>query len=151
MSRVADSPGARIDRSWATLGLAVGDLLLIAVFVVAGELRHGYGLLAHPERVLGTAIPFFIGWVVVSILIGVYRRSVYTVPRTAALRTALAWVGAALVGQALRATELFHGTFAPAFLLVSLGVGLVLLVPWRAVAALWPTITAFFGRRGQSA
>lgn len=144
MSRVVDSPGARIDRSWATLGLVVGDLVLIAVFVVAGELRHGYGLPAHPERVLGTAIPFFIGWVVMSVVVGVYRRSVYTVPRTAALRTALAWVGAALVGQALRATELFHGAFAPAFLLVSLGVGLVLLVPWRA-------IVAFFGRRRQTA
>ena len=151
MSRVADSLGARIDRSPATLGLAVCDLALIAVFVVAGELQHGYDLLAQPGRVLGTALPFFIGWAVVSVFAGVYTRSVYRRPRTAALRTALAWIGATLIGQALRATALFHGEFAPAFLLVSLGVGLVLLVPWRTVVAFWPTIAAFLDRRGQSA
>ena len=37
--------------------------------------------------------------------------------------------------EALRATSLFHGNFALAFVLVSLGVGLVLLVPWRAAVA----------------
>ena len=144
------SLGARIDGSSRTLGLAVGDLALIAVFVIAGELRHGYHLLGHPERVVGTLIPFLIGWVVVSVLAGVYSRSVYRNPLSAAPRTALAWIGATLIGLALRTTSFFHGEVPLPFALVSFGVGLVLLVPWRTIVAFWPTIAAFFGR-GQSA
>ena len=137
MSNAVGSLGGRIDVSGTTLGLAVGDLVLIGLFVVAGELQHGYSLTAQPGRIVGTALPFVIGWVVASVLAGVYTPAVYRAPRSAVVRTALAWVGAALVGQALRATALFHGDFALAFVLVSLGVGLVLLVPWRvAVAAL---------------
>ena len=135
MSNAVGSLGGRVDVSGTTLGLAVGDLVLIGLFVVAGELQHGYSLTAQPGRVVGTALPFVVGWVVTSVLAGVYTPSVYRVPRTAVLRTVAAWVGAALVGQALRATSLFHGDFALAFVLVSLGVGLVLLVPWRAAVA----------------
>ncbi len=139
MSSAVASIRARIDVSLATLALAFGDLALIALFVVLGELQHGYDILTEMGRVVGTAIPFFIGWVLVSVLVGVYAPAVYRVPRKAVLRTALAWVGAALVGQALRATSLFHGDFAPAFVLVSIGVGLFLLLPWRAVVAVLST------------
>jgi hypothetical protein len=129
------SSRSRINASPGTLLLALGDVVLIALFIVLGELQHGYDLLAEAGRVVGTAIPFFLGWALTSVLAGVYAPTVYRSVRTAVSRTALAWVGAALIGQALRATTLFNGGFAVAFVLVSIGVGLVLLVPWRASVA----------------
>jgi hypothetical protein len=123
---------ARIDISPRTLAVALGDVALIGLFVAIGELQHGYDLLAQPGRVVGTALPFLIGWGVAAVLAGVYAPSVYRSLRSAVARTALAWTGGALIGQALRATSVFHGDFAVTFMLVSLGVGLVLLVPWRA-------------------
>ncbi|EMA53279.1 MULTISPECIES: DUF3054 domain-containing protein [Halococcus] len=135
MSSAVASLRARTDSSPRTLALAVGDLLLISLFVVLGELQHGYDLVADAPRVVGTALPFFLGWALVSILAGVYAPSTSRSVGTAVRRTALAWIGAALIGQALRATPVFPGGFAIAFVLVSLGVGLVLLVPWRAAVA----------------
>ena len=135
MSSAVASLRARTDRSPRTLGVALGDLLLIGLFVVLGELQHGYDLVADAPRVVGTALPFLVGWALVSILAGVYAPVVHRSVGTAAGRTALAWTGAALVGQALRATSVFPGGFARAFVLVSIGAGLALLVPWRAAVA----------------
>ena len=131
MSAVA-SLRTHVDASPRTLAVALGDVALIVLFVALGELQHGYDLLAQPGRVVGTALPFLIGWAVASVPAGVYAPEIYRSLRTAVTRTALAWVGAVLVGQALRATAIFHGDFAVTFMLVSLGVGLALLVPWRA-------------------
>lgn len=126
---------ARFDPSRATAILVAGDVVLIALFVLAGEIRHGFGPTEYPLRVLGTLLQFLIGWFAVAFLAGVYTREVRLDVRTAALRTAAAWVLAALVGQALRATDLFHGNAAPAFVAVTVAVGLVLLVPWRVAVA----------------
>ncbi len=130
MSAVVSPP--HVDTSPRTLAAAIGDVALILLFIALGELQHGYGLLAQPGRVVGTALPFLIGWGVASVLVGVYAPQTYRSLRRSVVRTALAWVGAVLVGLALRATSIFHGDFAVTFMLVSLGVGLVLLVPWRA-------------------
>ena len=135
MSTSTAAPRGRIDRSPTTLALALGDLLLIAVFVVAGEFSHGVSLFEQPWIVLDTAIPFYVGWVLVAPLAGVYGTRARASPRRAALLTAGAWTGAALVGQLLRATDLFHGDWAVAFVLVSIGVGLALLVPWRVAVS----------------
>lgn len=140
MSSAVASLRTRIDASPGTFALAVGDLALITLFVVLGELQHGYSLAANAGRVIGTAVPFFVGWVLVSVPAGVYAPDSRQSVRRAVIRTALAWTGAALIGQALRATPLFHGGFALPFVLVSLGVGLVLLVPWRV------TVTALSAR-----
>ena len=115
--------------------LALGDLSLIAVFVVVGEFSHGVSLFDQPGVVLDTAIPFYIGWVLVAPLAGAYGLRVRESPRQAALITGGAWTGAALVGQALRATALFHGGFAVPFVVVSIVVGVALLVPWRVAVS----------------
>lgn len=135
MSSAVASLRSRVDASPGTLALVLGDVALISLFVVLGELQHGYDLLADADRVVGTAIPFLVGWGLASVLAGVYAPAVSHSVRYAVTRTALAWVGAALVGQLLRATPLFHGQFALPFVLVSLGVGLLLLVPWRGAVA----------------
>lgn len=124
----------RPEFSPTTVGLLVGDVVLITLFVVLGELQH-YDPELVPVRTPGTLAPFLIGWVLAALLAGVYARTVRGDVRTAVGRTALAWLGAVAVGQSLRATVLFPGDASPAFVAVSVAVGLALLLPWRAVAA----------------
>lgn len=131
MSDIVTSLKNRVNYPLETLVLALGDFALISVFIILGELQHGYNPLIEIDRVVGTALPFLIGWALTSVLTGVYMPAVYRSVRSVATRTTLAWVGAVLIGQALRATSLFPGGFALAFVLVSLGIGLALLVPWR--------------------
>lgn len=123
----------RPDVSATTAGLFVVDVALIALFVVLGELQHNPG--AVVERTPGTLVPFLIGWVLAALLAGIYTQPVLGDLRTAVVRTGLAWVGAVVVGQGLRATAVFPGDADPAFVAVSFGMGLALLLPWRAVVA----------------
>lgn len=124
----------RPEFSSTTVGLLVGDVVLITLFVVLGELRH-YAPELVPMRTPGTLAPFLVGWVLAALLAGVYARAVRADVRTAVVRTALAWVGAVAVGQSLRATASFPGAASPAFVAVSVVVGFAFLLPWRAVAA----------------
>ncbi|WP_254537959.1 DUF3054 domain-containing protein [Halomarina litorea] len=135
MSTSTATLGGRIDPSPTTLKVALGDVLLIAVFIVVGEFSHGVSVLERPLWVLGTAIPFYVGWALVAPLVGVYGRRAREQPWLAALLTAGAWTGAALVGQLLRGTDLFHGNLALPFVVVSIAVGLALLVPWRVAVS----------------
>ncbi|WP_254543928.1 DUF3054 domain-containing protein [Halomarina pelagica] len=137
MSTTTATLRGRIDPSLATLGLAVGDLLLVGAFVVLGEVSHfdAAFVLANPGYVLGTYLPFALGWLVVAPLVGAYGRAARSTARSAAVYAAGSWFGAVVVGQALRATALFHGEFAATFFLVSLGVGLALLLPWRVAVS----------------
>lgn len=122
----------RPDVSATTAGLLIGDVAFITLFVVLGEFQHNPGAIV--ERTPGSLIPFLVGWMLAALLAGVYSWPVLTDPRTAVVRTGLAWVGAVVVGQGLRAMAVFPGEADPVFVAVSLGVGLVLLLPWRAVA-----------------
>ncbi len=125
----------RVDRSATSLAVAVGDAALIGLFVLAGELSHYTVdfLLANPDRIVGTALPFYIGWAVAAPALGAYSRAARETPLRAALIAGGAWIVAALIGQGLRSTAVFPGGFAVTFVFVSIGVGLVLLVPWRTV------------------
>lgn len=123
----------RVERSWTTLLLAGGDLVAIAAFVLAGELRH-YEQATALARAPETALPFVVGWAIVGTLAGVYARSGRSSLVDAVGRTAAGWLGAAVVGQLLRATPYLHGEFSPAFALVSVLVPGGMLVAWRTVA-----------------
>lgn len=124
----------RPDLSPVTAGLVLGDVALIGLFVALGVVRH-YSVGLLPARLPGAVTPFLVGWLLASLLAGVYAPAVRRDRRRAVARTALAWVGAVAVGQSLRATSYFAGDAAPAFVVVSLVVGLALLVPWRAAVA----------------
>jgi hypothetical protein len=126
----------RIDLSSTSLGLAIGDAILIGLFIVSGEIRHGVDPITQTGVVIDTALPFYIGWIIASLALGAYSRAARETLKRAALTAVGTWIVAALIGQGLRATSLFHGGFEIAFVLVSIGVGLVLLVPWR-VAVSW--------------
>ena len=126
-SRVALSPGSA--------KIALVDIALIAVFVLVGELNHGISPVESPLRVLGTFAPFLIGWVVMSVLVGAYRLRAFRSAKAAASAAGATWISAALLGQLLRSTALFHGDLTLAFTIVSILVGLALLVPWRVLVA----------------
>jgi hypothetical protein len=127
--------GGRVELTSLSAALAAVDVLLVLTFVVLGEFSHyGVTVIAF-ARTPGTAAPFLLGWLVLAPLAGVYGPAGLRSARSAVTRTAAAWVGTVVVAQSLRATAVFPGDLAPAFVLVSLAVGLVLLLPWRLLAA----------------
>lgn len=134
-------PGFAADRT--TLLTLVGDLLCIALFAAAGAMQHPEGAALY-LRVPEIAAPFVLGWLVVGTLVGVFRSDLGT-RRSAAARAAVAWLGADLVGQALRATAFVPGGADPAFFVVSLVVGGTLLAGWRALV-----VGAVPGRGGRA-
>ena len=119
----------RVDPAPLTAVAAAGDLVCIGLFVGVGStVGHSIG---HPVRIAITFSTFAVAWGVVSLLAGVHAAETRRSLRATAGRTALAWVlGAALV-QGMRWTAEVPGNPASAFYLVSVGVGLALLVPWR--------------------
>lgn len=123
---------SRFDPSPRTLVLAAGDLLVIAVFVSIGELQHAQ---TDPLRAGMTLLSFLIGWGVGATLLGAYSPRATRSARPALAATAGAWILADVIAQGLRATSVFPGDAALTFALVALLFGLLLLLPWRAVAA----------------
>jgi len=119
----------RIDPAPLTAVAAAGDLVCIGLFVGIGStVGHSIG---DPVRIAITFSTFAVGWGIVSLLAGVHAAETRRSLRATAGRTALAWVvGAALV-QGMRWTAEVPGNPALSFYLVSVGVGLALLVPWR--------------------
>jgi len=135
MSNAVGSLRSQIALSPRNVKVALVDVALIAVFVLVGEVNHGISPLESPLRVLGTFAPFLVGWVVVSVLLGTYRSRAFRSAKAAASVAGAAWISAALLGQLLRGTALFHGDLTLAFTIVSILVGLALLVPWRVLVA----------------
>jgi len=126
---------SRVNRSPATLLLAVGDLLVLVGFLVVGELSHGVNPVESPLVVADTVAPFLLGWVVAALAVGAYAPGATQTVRTAVLRAASAWVGAAAIGLALRATTLFHGGSPLSFVLVVTGIGVVCFAAWRGAVS----------------
>ena len=126
---------SRVDSSPLVLGLAVGDLLALSTFVVAGAQSHGERPFAHPEVVLGALAPFLLAWWAASLVGGLYTKDAVLGPRRALSWALPAWVVTVVIGQALRATPLFRGGFAVTFVLVTLVVGGTLVVGWRILLA----------------
>jgi len=127
--------GGRVDLAAVTALVALGDLTCIGAFVVAGEVSHNVDPVASPVYVAETAVPFLVGWALVAVLGGLYAADARRSWRRAVGLTVPAWAAAALVAQAVRATPYVHGGAALPFYLVSVGVGLALLVPWRAATS----------------
>jgi hypothetical protein len=136
MSTTTTALRGRVDISLTSFGIAIGDLILIGLFILSGEISHGVDLIAQAGQVIDTAFPFYLGWIIASLAFGAYSHTARETPKRAALTAGGTWIVAVLIGQGLRATSLFHGDFAVTFALVSIGVGIVLLVPWRIVVSL---------------
>jgi hypothetical protein len=126
--------GGRLELSGRTARAAAVDAVCIALFILAGELRHGIAPLEQPLVVVDTAIPFYTGWLLAALAAGAYAPGSRATPRRAVLFALLPWTAAVAIAQALRATALFHGNADPAFAAVSLLVGGSLLAGWRLLA-----------------
>ena len=112
----------------AALPLAVGDLVAILGVLAIGMLQHGT---LTPERAVGVAAPFLIGWGVAATIIGAYSAAAAESAKAAIPLAVRAWVVAALVGFGLRATAVFPGGLAVAFVLITLVLTGVLLGAFR--------------------
>ncbi|MHC3380152.1 DUF3054 domain-containing protein [Haloarcula sp. H-GB5] len=126
----------RIELSTRTALLAVGDLLAIAVFVGVGEVTHGINPILNPGRFAGTLTPFYVGWLLVAGLGGLYTAGATATIRAALGRTIVGWVLAVGIAQGLRSTAVFPGSAALTFALVSVFVGGTLLLLWRSAVAI---------------
>lgn len=135
MERYGLSVRPGIDRSPRTLGVVAGDLAAIVLVLSAGMLRHGVNPLARPGHAAAVVAPFVLGWVLAAPAAGAYAREAREDLRASVGTAAVAWVVAAPVGAALRATPPLPGRSPPTFVLVVAGVGLAALVAWRAALA----------------
>ncbi|MFC4544625.1 DUF3054 domain-containing protein [Halosolutus amylolyticus] len=125
--------------------LAVADALVVTAFVAVGLHSHGMAPWEFPAHTVRTATPFVIGWATVAALVGAYRGRVLESARRTVAVVGLAWIGASLLGGAIRATSLFPGGAPPSFLLVNAVLGLGFVLPWRL--AVTGTIRGWRGRR----
>lgn len=132
----AETPASRRVAPWRTLGLIAGDAISFLVFAEMGRNQHsetsGLGALG---AVAMTALPFALGWFLVSPWVGAYRRSLTTTFPRMLSRTELAWLASypvALIARVLLAPDhQMPWTFA----LVILIANALLLGLWRSVFA----------------
>lgn len=121
----------RVDAgSWP---LAVGDVLVIALLLTFGTVQHnGIAFVrSNPVYLAGTLAPFLVGWLLVSPLAGAYSPGAAESAKGAIPLGLRAWIGADVVGVALRASPLFHGGFATTFAIVTFVVVGGGLTAWR--------------------
>lgn len=130
-SMSTDPLGGRLAVDRHTLELATGDVAMIALFVLLGELRHGGSLLAG----VVTFGQFGLSWAVAAVLAGAYAADALSTPGQAVLRALGAWVVAALVVQLVRVLLEPGSAVQPTFVLVSIGFGGLFIGLWRFVAA----------------
>ncbi|WP_135828524.1 DUF3054 domain-containing protein [Halorussus halobius] len=135
MSNVDGRLGSRVAATPGAARLALGDLLVILGFLMVGELNHGVDPVASPLVVADTVAPFLAGWVVGALVFRSYAPGATRTVRSAVFRAAGAWVLAAAIGLALRATPYFHGNSPASFAMVVTSVGVASLSTWRAAVA----------------
>lgn len=119
----------------ATALVALGDVVLIVLLMAGGLLAHAVDPLADLRYTMRTALPFVIGWAIAAPTLGAYSRlGMKRVSHTVVVVVA-AWTAAAVLGAALRASTFFPGDAPTIFVLVTVGTGLLVLLPWRV--AVW--------------
>lgn len=111
--------------------LLIGDIAALLVFSLSGQRSHNMAITLG--GVLETALPFIIGWIIISILFGLYRKHNYSTFGTMFKRFLLVWVLAIPLGWFLRGL-LFGKGYPWVFLIVSLISTFVIFLIWRAIA-----------------
>lgn len=120
----------RIDSTQLMGGVALGDLVAITLFVVVGQYQHGGAPLARPAGVFEAAAPFYVAWVLVALVAGLYTRDATVSPRRGASWSIPAWIVTVPIALALRAVA-FPGNASLVFAAVSMLFGGILVVGWR--------------------
>ncbi|MFB6243713.1 MAG: DUF3054 domain-containing protein [Halobaculum sp.] len=136
MATASEFLDRRVDRG--TLPLAVGDVLVILLFLYAGTLQHATTVFppttASLLHLAEVAVPFLLGWVLVAVPVGAYSPGAGESAKASVPLAVRSWVGAAVIGLALRATPFLTGGVELTFAGVILVVGAVSLGLFRAVA-----------------
>ena len=127
-------PSKEIPYKQAVILLAIGDLLCFLIFVAFGRRSHGEasGFAAIPQIIV-TALPFIVGWFLVSPFVGAFRHKIMAQPRSMVIRAAVAWLLAWPVALLLRVIFMDHGVPPLSFAFVVLLFNMLLLLIWR-----WP-------------
>ena len=126
---------------WRIAALVAGDAISFLVFAGVGRNTHGEvsGLGALGQVAL-TALPFAVGWFLVSPWVGAYRRAATTGLRRMLARTELAWLASYPVALILRFVFAPDPSLTPtqiiSFALVILFANALFLGVWRAAFAL---------------
>jgi len=119
------------DRSFPWILLA-GDVLVLFVFVVAGQREHELTNANNP--LLGSLLTtgeFAVAWIASGVWFGVFQRDHPPSLRACMRRTLNAWLVAAPLGTLVRALVLGRADIAAAFLMVVLVLGGAMLLGWR--------------------
>src|SRR5436853_5650399 len=110
--------------------LVAGDALAFLAFAAVGRASHSEAAgLDAILQVAGTAAPFALGWFVVAPLAGAFKAELAGNPRKMLRRTALAWLIAWPIGQALRALVRQSG-IPLTFAIITLLTNMLLLLGW---------------------
>jgi Flp pilus assembly pilin Flp len=120
----------RIDPTQFTGGVALGDLVAIPRCVVVGQYQHGGAPLARPAGVFEAAAPFYVAWIAVALVAGLYTLDATVSPRRAVSWSIPTWIVAVPISLAIRAVAL-PGNASLVFAAVSTLFGGLLVVGWR--------------------
>jgi hypothetical protein len=129
----ADTAARRtVATPWRTVALVVGDAISFLVFAGAGRTQHGEtsGLGALGQVAL-TALPFALGWFLVSPWVGAYRRQLTDSVRRMLTRTELAWLASYPVALILRIVIAPDHQMPWTFALIILIANAIFLGLWR--------------------
>ncbi|MFB6155196.1 MAG: DUF3054 domain-containing protein [Haloferacaceae archaeon] len=121
----------RIDA--ASLPLAIGDVVVIALLLTAGTVFHNGAqfVMTHPGHLAQVLFPFLLGWVVAGPLLGAYSVGATETAKAAVPLALRAWILADVIGMAIRATPWIEGGVELSFVAVTLLVGFLGLGLWR--------------------
>jgi hypothetical protein len=111
--------------------LVLGDLVIFMFFAFTGRETHAPGDANLIVNALPTLLTFLIVWFAIAALGGVYRSGVITNPRSAMLRTLIAWIIAAPIAIILRAILLSRTAIPWQFVAVTMGLVGSLLLLWH--------------------
>ena len=125
--------GARLPTTPSMGAVLAGDLLVLLAFVATGQISHGYVFWEAPARTVLITVPVVIGWLLLAIPAGLFVPGKLVELKRAVPTVIVVWIGAALIGGAIRSTSLVPGSAPLPFLLANVVFGTLFLVPWRVL------------------
>jgi hypothetical protein len=119
--------------------LMVGDVVIFMFFAFTGRETHAPGDANLIVNALPTLLTFLGVWFVVAAVGRVYRSGVISNPRSASVRTLIAWIIAAPIAIVIRALLLNRTAIPWQFVAVTLGLVGALLLVWHGGYAWYRT------------
>jgi hypothetical protein len=121
----------RLDAS--TWPIAVGDVVVLLLFLLSGALRHHSleAIRADPFIYASAAGPFVLGWLVCAPLVGAYSPGGGSAPNSSIPLAIRSWIPAAVVGLVVRVVVVPNRGFDPIFAAIMLVGGALVLAVWR--------------------